>query len=226
MVSLSVTSNIAAEYGSNVVVGDDYFGTLWILNPEQNYDEHPTEGRNIKRFFIREATGQITSNSRVFQPVYQVYLEGSIGTTAKVEESANTVTLKYSDDAGNTYRDAGAIEVIEGEYNQNLAWRSLGMIRLPDDCLRLLTMALLHELMEWKFTLASKDKNQPLNDRVPVVADGTPSQYLIRLLQDKGLIVDKKISNDDLTAALAALELSQLADVDLTTAPTDVAHLR
>lgn len=124
-------SNIAAEYGSNVVVGDDFFGTLWILNPKQGYDEHPTAGRDIKRFFLREATGQITSNSRVFQPVFQVFLEGSMGNAAKVDGSPNTVSLKYSDDAGNSYRDAGVVTVVEGDYNQNLAWRSLGLIKAP-----------------------------------------------------------------------------------------------
>ena len=124
-------SNIASEYGSNVIVGDDFFGTLWVLNPEQAYDEHPSVGAGVKRFFLREATGQITSNSRVFQPVYQVYLEGSMGNVAKIDGSPNTVTLKYSDDAGSTYRDAGPVTVDEGNFNQNLVWRSLGLIKAP-----------------------------------------------------------------------------------------------
>lgn len=91
---------------------------------------------------------------------------------------------------------------------------------------------------------------QPLNDRVPVVnPDGTPTQYFLRQLQDRGFTVDEKITAEEAKAlieeALAAHSvnagtgltgggtldtdptlsldalLGQLNDVDFSTPPTD-----
>jgi hypothetical protein len=39
---------------------------------------------------------------------------------------------------------------------------------------------------------------QPLNDRVPIInADGTPTQYFIRMLQERGITVDEKITAEE-----------------------------
>ena len=65
------------------------------------------------------------NRERNFRPCYQVYLTGSFGEPGY---SGATVTLKYSDDLGNSYADAGSYTITEGDFNQEIAWRSLGRI--------------------------------------------------------------------------------------------------
>ena len=42
-----------------------------------------------------------------------------------------TITLEYSDDAGNTYVSAGDVTVTEGEYKSDVSWLSLGQMNAP-----------------------------------------------------------------------------------------------
>lgn len=115
---------VSQNYGSNVIAGDDTLGHLWVLNPEQGYDENPSVGMDHIRF-PRVATGQVTVRQRKTLPVFQVYLTANAGAPVT---TGDTVTLTYSDDLGNTFVDAGPISVTTGEFNQEFAWRSLGLI--------------------------------------------------------------------------------------------------
>lgn len=46
---------------------------------------------------------------------------------------------------------------------------------------------------------------QPLNDRVPIInPDGTPSQFFIRMLQERGITVGEKITEDEAIALIDA----------------------
>ena len=50
---------------------------------------------------------------------------------------------------------------------------------------------------------------QPLNDRVPIInGDGTPTQYFIRMLQERGITVDEKITMDQLMEVLAGININ------------------
>ena len=118
---------IANNYGSNVVVGDDTLGILWVLNPMQGYDDDAVN-TEVQNTFPRVATGQMIARGRNFIPVYEVYLTASLGDPAL---SNSTVTLSYSDTQGDTFVSAGTIEVEEGNYFQEFAWRSLGRIQAP-----------------------------------------------------------------------------------------------
>lgn len=117
--------SIPEHYGSNVVCGDDTFGHLWILSPEQGYDDSPYDEDDAVRF-PRVATTQLITRQRQFLPVYEVYLTGSFGEPV---EDGDAVTLNYSDDLGNTFVSAGALAVGAGDFTQEFAWRSLGMIQ-------------------------------------------------------------------------------------------------
>lgn len=56
---------------------------------------------------------------------------------------------------------------------------------------------------------------QPLNDRVPIInADGTPTQYFIRMLQERGITVNEKITEAE---AIALIEQwSAARDINVT----------
>lgn len=127
--------SIAQNFGSNIIVGDDSYGVLWVLDPDYGQDDALLEDTSVN--FPRIATGQLINRERGFRPCYQVYLTASFGQPAY--EGAS-VTLSYSDDLGNTYTSAGAQVATEGNFNQEFAWRSLGRIvpsgrlfRIEDD---------------------------------------------------------------------------------------------
>lgn len=125
------SGTVAQNYGSNVVVGDDTAGILWVLDPMQGYDD-PTDAsareNGETRPFTRIATGQTLTRGRVTIPCYQVYAVSDPGQPAY--EGA-TVSLSYSDDGGNSFVDAGSIEAATGNYYQEFVWRSLGLVRSP-----------------------------------------------------------------------------------------------
>lgn len=125
--------SVAQNYGSNIVVGDDTLGILWVLDPEQGYDDNSvtTETPTI---FPRVATTQLMTRGRFFKPIFSAYLTASNG---QPPIDGSTVTLKYSDDLGNTFNDAGAIQVESLNYNQEFSWKSLGMIPAPGRIFRI-----------------------------------------------------------------------------------------
>jgi hypothetical protein len=118
--------NIPEIYGSNILVGDDSYGALWVLDPEQGYDNRLL--RDDPNPFERVATGQIPHRGRAGAPVFSVYLTASLGQPAF--EGAS-VTLRYSDNQGNDYVSAGDRTIVEGDYSKELVWRSLGRIPAP-----------------------------------------------------------------------------------------------
>lgn len=123
----------ADVYGSNVVAGDDSWGVLWILDPLAGYDEAALDAATTR--FDRVAEAQMITRGRgPGLPCYEVYLTASGGSPAL---PASSVTLSYSDDVGHTYVNAGAITVNPGDYNQEFAWRSLGMIDPPGRIFRI-----------------------------------------------------------------------------------------
>jgi hypothetical protein len=126
------SGNIAFEYGSSVVVGDDTAGILWVLDPLQGYDDpaNSTDRENgVIIPFTRKATGQVLTRGRITIPCYQTYLVADPGVPAY---AGATVTLSYSDDGGNTFVDASTPIVAEaGNYYQEFVWRSIGLVRAP-----------------------------------------------------------------------------------------------
>lgn len=119
--------DFGTTYGSNIITADDTFGVLWALDPDYPYDDH-TDGVSNANRFTRTVTGQLPLRGRDKFPVYDVYVMGDIGHPAV---TGDTVTLEYSDDAGNTYVNAGSVALETGEYKTDLAWRSLGQATAP-----------------------------------------------------------------------------------------------
>jgi hypothetical protein len=112
---------------TNVILGDDTFSTLWTLTTDLAADEGPFPN-DILRNFSRAITGGIPLRSRVSPRCNAVTLTASIGDPNMV---ATAIQLRVSDNNGATYRSAGLVTVLPEEFNKEVRWRSLGLMRAP-----------------------------------------------------------------------------------------------
>lgn len=127
------SGSLAGIYGSDVVVGDDSTGVLWVLDPMKGEDDRLIESGTIP--FERIATGQMTATGRTPVPIYSVGLSASLGNPKSTDA---TVLLNYSDDMGKTFVTANEPMVSEsGNYDQEFIWRSLGQVRAPGRLFRI-----------------------------------------------------------------------------------------
>lgn len=120
---------LGQNFGSNVLIGDDNFGLLWILDPDQPYDENPDYLADEQQFYFeRIAMGQIAMKGREVLPIYTAFLTSDMGDPAYLGAG---VTLFTSDDAGKTFDDHGLVTVTPGENTPELFWYSLGQVQAP-----------------------------------------------------------------------------------------------
>lgn len=129
---------LAFTYGSAVVVGDDTFGLLWFLDPEQAYDEAPDPLRAQQHYPIeRIVTGQVLARGRQYIPCYAVFLDGdNYGLTET--DFVPTVKLETSDDQGQTFFNHGTLGVVMNPTMDNpYEWTSLGQIGSPGRMFRI-----------------------------------------------------------------------------------------
>lgn len=114
-------------YGTNVVAGDDRVGTLWMLDPTAGVDDGPTDD-SAQVAYTRSVTGVIPMRMRQTAPTGGVYVTLSLG---EPTITGAAITLRISDDWGKSYSDMGTITIDPSDYSQEIAWRSLGLIRAP-----------------------------------------------------------------------------------------------
>lgn len=125
---------LAGGFGSNVLCGDDSFGSLYFLDPTGIYDDDPLLGNERPVKFNRVVQGQLPIRSYDVIPCFGVALFGDIGEA----DEALTVTLELSDDAGVIYTDQGPLTLTPGDYVQRIEWRSLGSMTAPGRLFRIL----------------------------------------------------------------------------------------
>lgn len=121
-------SEYAEDYGSNVLVGDDTYGLLWFLDPDQGYDDHPRVETVTPQPFTRTVMGQVTARGRDVTPCYQVFLDCDLGAPSS---AGTAVTLYTSDDAGHNFDNQGSVTITAADYSQEVFWSSLGQIKAP-----------------------------------------------------------------------------------------------
>ncbi len=112
---------------TNIVLGDDTFGTLWVLDPDSGIDDGPFDG-DAAQEFTRAVTGGVPIRGRPSPRCNAVYLTASIG---DADMASTSIQLRYSDDNGRTYQSAGTSIVQPGLYTTEVRWRSLGMMKAP-----------------------------------------------------------------------------------------------
>lgn len=122
-------AGLADTYGSDVLIGDDTYGLLWFLDPEQPYDQDPDSAEPVQeQYFERITMGQVPMKGREVLPCYAVWLTTDMGDPAYTGAG---VTLEISDDAGATFDDMGTVTVTAGVNSPELSWYSLGQIAAP-----------------------------------------------------------------------------------------------
>lgn len=124
-----------ATNGSNIVVGDDANGAIYILDPEGDLDDSPLEGAENKFAFIRRITTQYPMRGYDSVPCFGIELLGSVGQFD--DDSLRSVRLEVSDDRGTTYQDCGTVDTEAGVLDTRVDWRSLGSMNAPGRLFRI-----------------------------------------------------------------------------------------
>ena len=122
-------------YGSNVLVGDDGNGAMYLLDPNSPVDDSAVLGAADPQTFRRLVTGQVSVRGNTLRPCFGVELGGSVGEN---EAAYTDVTLYTSDDSGHTYDDHGTLSVDPADYGARLDWNSgLGSFAAPGRLFRI-----------------------------------------------------------------------------------------
>lgn len=122
-------SALGQSFGSSVVAGDDTWGLLWFLDPNQPYDEHPDyTAPDQQVYFERITMGQVPMRGREVLPCYAAWLTTDMGDPAY---DGASVRLEISDDGGVTFDDMGNVTITAGANYPELSWYSLGQIEAP-----------------------------------------------------------------------------------------------
>ncbi len=110
-----------------IIAADRQNPIAWELDPSSFIDD------DFKPQ-TRKSTGSISTRMRQFIPNYGFTITASKGESdvpLTAPPTLATVQLRFSDDQGRTFVDAGTITVDEGNLTQVLQWLSLGQIGPP-----------------------------------------------------------------------------------------------
>jgi hypothetical protein len=119
--------NYAGGAVTQVVAGDENLGVLWTLDPTSGVDDDPVNP-DSEHPFTRAVRGGFPITERNNIPCNAVWLRISTGRPVYTD---TTIRLRFSDDQGMTWYDAGTVAVNALEFGQVIYWRSLGLIRPP-----------------------------------------------------------------------------------------------
>jgi hypothetical protein len=123
---------LANTYGSDIVAGDDTWGLLWFLDPDQAYDDEPDAALPVQQIpYDRMISAQVLASGRQAIPCYALFLSGdNYGLTAI--DFTPEITLEMSDDQG---RNFVTFETLTAEPDLTVLnpyqWLSLGDITQP-----------------------------------------------------------------------------------------------
>lgn len=105
-----------------IVAGDGDYPYALEMVPDATMDDG-------FRSITHKVTGGLATRSRVALSVESVRMSGSIG--GLDEDVEATFTMRFSDDNGNTWSSDYTVELIQGDYDQNVEWTSLGSFMMP-----------------------------------------------------------------------------------------------
>jgi hypothetical protein len=123
---------LADTYGSDVVAGDDTWGLLWFLDPNQAYDDEPDVAKPIQQIaFERVVSAQAVVSGRDVLPCNALFLSGD-NYGLDVDDFTPAIMLEISDDQGRNFDMFETLEVETDLTVQNpYQWLSLGQIEQP-----------------------------------------------------------------------------------------------
>lgn len=108
---------------NRVMAGDTLNGYVWEMSPTDLLDE---EFRTIEHI----VTGGVVTRSRVSLGVESVRIAGSIG---QVQDDIDGIatSMRFSDDAGKTWSEPMTVLIDQGNFDKEIAYRSLGSFAAP-----------------------------------------------------------------------------------------------
>jgi len=112
---------------TNIILGDDRFGTLWSLDPASGSDDGAFTG-DTPQTFTRAVTGGLPMRNRPSPRVNSVTLTASVGDPDMTDTA---IQLRISDDNGRTYQDMGTVITQPNVYFTEFRWRSMGIMKAP-----------------------------------------------------------------------------------------------
>lgn len=112
---------------STIIAGDDTSGWLWYVVPEQGYDQSVREERD-DILFTRKFTGGVPMRTRTSLQCPAIYLTAALGYP---QVSGTDILLETSDDNGRSFQSHGYVSITPGQFDEELSWRSIGLIRAP-----------------------------------------------------------------------------------------------
>lgn len=117
----------------DVIAADKQNAIIWRLDPTSFIDDD-------YKAQTRVITGGLALRQRTFIQNYAFRVTASVGVTAVPTtdpETLPTVLLEYSDDQGNTFIEREALTLIDGAFEQELQWLSLGVMQAPQRVFRI-----------------------------------------------------------------------------------------
>jgi hypothetical protein len=105
-----------------VIGGDSINGYVWEMRPDLLLDEG-------FRTIQHSVSGRLSTRSRLYLSCAQVRVTGSAGAVDSV--TGATMSLRFSDDNGNTWFSPPDLNLVEGDFGQEMAWTSLGSFMAP-----------------------------------------------------------------------------------------------
>lgn len=106
-----------------ILAADNSTAQIWELDPDAVRDES-VPAQEIERV----VTGFLPLRGR------DSVRQGALRLTASVGDpsvAGAAVTMRYSDDGGNTWSNPFTVTLAEGDFDQTISFRSLGRIRAP-----------------------------------------------------------------------------------------------
>ena len=110
-------------WGEGRIAGADSINQyVWEMDPDATTDE-------LFRTIQHVVTGGLLSRTRLAKAVGKFTVTGSSGI---VDEAAGaTISLRWSDDQGNTWSDYQTLALTASDFSQTMTWRSLGAYAAP-----------------------------------------------------------------------------------------------
>ena len=109
-------------WGQRVVGGALLTTQVWEMSPDELQDEDGTDIAHL-------ATGGMQTRSRDKKSISALRLTGAVGTLGT--GTTATVSMRYSDDNGETWSAAQTVTLTEGTYDTDLSYRALGSVARP-----------------------------------------------------------------------------------------------
>jgi len=118
---------IGTTWKGDIIAADQSNPIIWKLDPESFIDD------DFKPQ-VRKVSGGLSMRNRAFITNYSFRITASLGTPAvpvTAPPTSPAVRLRYSDDNGASYIDAGNVVITSLDYTQEIAWLSLGTMNPP-----------------------------------------------------------------------------------------------